>query len=249
MEGSTPDEATAEPTEEQVRELEAENERLRSTLATTRRRGRVWRRVRGILVWVLVVLTSVGVLATTTAFWAQRTVFDTDKYVALVTPVIDDPAVQNQVAARLTAQVVQALDLEGRVQAILPSELQALAGPLTSQVQSFLQKRIHAFVASDAFRSVWVEANTVAHQKIVALLKGDMAQLPNVVITSGEVRINLLGAVARVLQSLGQDLVNLVGVSVTIPDFPAETDPQQAIDRLSTILGGRCRPTSVRSRS
>jgi hypothetical protein len=225
------------PSDEQVRELEAENERLRAAVDTKRRRARVWRITRSVLTWVLVVLTSISVVATSTAFWVRNTVFDTDKYVALVTPIAQDPAVQQQIATKLTAQVFTALDVRARVEAILPTELQALAGPITSQVQSFIRGRVQNFVASDTFQQLWVQANTIAHEKIVALLEGNTDQLPNLNIANGQVQINLIGAVARVLQDLAQQLVDLVGVNVTVPDLKAESDPQAAIARLSAAIG------------
>ncbi len=223
--------------DEHLSELEAENERLRAAVDTKRRRARAWRVTRSVLVWVLVVLTSLSIVATSTAFWVRNTVFDTDKYVALVTPVAADPAVQDQIATRLTAQVFTAIDVRARVEQILPPELAALAGPITSQVESFIRGRVRSFVASDTFQQLWVQANTIAHQKIVALLEGNTDQLPNLNISNGLVQINLIGAVARVLQDLSQQLVDLVGINVTVPDLQAETDPQAAIAKLSAVLG------------
>jgi hypothetical protein len=217
--------------------LAEENARLKAELDRARPRGRVWGAVRRILVVVLVILTALGAVATTTAFWATRTVFDTDRFVAAVAPVAQNPTVQANVATRLTDQLFATLDVEARVRAALPAQAQALAAPITNGVKGFVRDRLQTFLASETFQQVWTGAITVAHQKIVALLRDDLDQLPNVVLTSGEVRISLIAALARGLQGLGQDVLNLLGINATIPDFPAEEDPQVAIDRLSTVLG------------
>lgn len=231
--GAAEDAASSESPEE----LAEENVRLKAELDRARSKGRVWGVVRRVLVVVLVILTALGVVATTTAFWARNTVFDTDRFVAEVAPVAQNPTVQANVATRLTDQLFATLDVESRVRAALPSQAQLLAAPITNGVKGFVRDRLQAFLASETFQQVWTGAITVAHTKIVALLRGDLDQLPNVVITSGEVRISLIGALARGLQGLGQDVLNLLGINATIPDFPAEEDPQVAIDRLSTILG------------
>jgi hypothetical protein len=232
---------SADPTDADVpdgpEDLAEENARLKAELDRTRSRGRVWGMVRRVLVVVLVILTALGAVATTTAFWATRTVFDTDRFVAAVTPVAQSPTVQANVATRLTDQLFASLDVESQVRAALPSQAQILAAPITNGVKNFVRERLQSFLASDTFQQLWVGAITVAHTKIVALLRGDLDQLPNVVLTSGEVRISLIGALARALQGLGQDVLDLLGINATIPDFPAEEDPQIAIDRLSSILG------------
>jgi hypothetical protein len=75
------------------------------------------------------------------------------------------------------------------------------------------------------------------HVKLVALLEGDYDQLPNVSVTGGEVRLNLVGAVARVLQEVVQQGADELGIDVTIPSIPANLDASAGIERLNSALG------------
>ena len=75
------------------------------------------RRVRRTFVTLLIILTAIGVAASTTAVWAHQVVFDTDRFVETVGPLIDDPNVQDALATRLSDAVMTGLDVENRVHA------------------------------------------------------------------------------------------------------------------------------------
>ena len=47
-------------------------------------------------------------------------------------PLADDPAVQESIASKVTAQVFSALDVQGKLDGVLPENLAVLAAPLTS---------------------------------------------------------------------------------------------------------------------
>jgi hypothetical protein len=226
--------------------LARENERLRREVEALRGDSSPPQRhrVRGTLTVILVILTSLSVVAATAAIWVKRTVRDTDRYVALVAPLADDRAVTDALALRLTDDAFTALNVRQRVEDALgsipqlpPSANSLLAGPLTSGVQNVIQSRAERFLASPAFENLWVQVNRQVHVKLVALLEGDYDQLPNVSVTGGEVRLNLVGAVARVLQEVVQQGADELGIDVTIPSIPANLDASAGIERLNSALG------------
>jgi hypothetical protein len=222
-------------------ELAAENARLKEELERQRgERGAVRaRKVRRVLTVILVVLTSLSVVASTVGVWFDRTIWNTDRYVALVAPLASDPAVTGPLAIRLTDEVFTALDLEQRVGEVvaaipkLPSQAQFLVGPITNAMHNFVLQQVSAFLASQTFRDLWVQLNTRAHEKIVALLQGDYAQLPNVSIQGGQVQLNLIPAVFQVIKQL----IPALGINVTLPDLPANLDTSGAISFIASHLG------------
>jgi hypothetical protein len=229
--------------------LARENERLRHEVEALRGDSTGGpppqrHRVRGALTVILVILTSLSVVAATAAIWVKRTVRDTDRYVALVAPLAHDRAVTDALALRLTDDAFTALNVRQRVEDALgsipqlpPSANSLIAGPLTSGVQNVIQTRAERFLASPAFESLWVQVNRQVHVKLVALLDGDYDQLPNVSVTGGEVRLNLVGAVARVLQEVVQQGADELGIDVTIPSIPPNLDASAGIERLNSALG------------
>jgi hypothetical protein len=206
------------------------------------RRGTGRRRVRQVLAGVLVVLTSLCIVAATIGIWTQRTLSDTDRFVALVAPLADDPAVTNPLAARLSDEVFLALDVETRITEALesipnlPPQASFLAGPITAGVQSLVQQKVEAFLASPTFAQLWVNLNRQVHVKVQALLNGDYEQLPNVDVSGGEVQLNLVSVVAVIIQRLAQGGVDILGIDVTVPSIPTSLGSSEAIDRLSSAL-------------
>lgn len=75
-------------------------------------RGRVVRRWVAV---VLVVATTLLVVASSVAVWAHRTVLDTDQFMDTVGPALDDPAFDAALADDITEQTLLALDLDTRV--------------------------------------------------------------------------------------------------------------------------------------
>jgi hypothetical protein len=220
--------------------LQAELESLRESEAMRKGTGR--RRARQVLAGVLVVLTSLCIVAATIGIWAQRTLSDTDRFVALVAPLADDPAVTDPLAARLSEEVFIALDVETRIEEALssipdlPPQASFLVGPLTAGAQSLVQQRVEGFLASPAFAELWADLNRQIHVKVQALLNEDYEELPNVAVTGGEVQLNLVSVVAVVIQRLAQGGVDLLGIDVTVPSIPTSLGSSAAIERLSSAL-------------
>src|SRR6185503_930675 len=82
-----------------------------------------------------------------------------------------------------------------------------------------------------------VDVNRQVHDKLQALLNGRYEELPNLSVDGGEVRLNLVPIVARIIQQIAQSGVNALGVDVTIPAIPTDIDPPAAIQQLGSALG------------
>jgi hypothetical protein len=115
-------------------------------------------------------------------------VTNTDRYVATVSPLARDPAIQQAIADQITAQIFRYLDVQGltsqAVEALsarglpprLAQQLEALSVPIANGVQGFTRDQVGKVVASDAFADAWVQANRVAHAELVAALTGEGGQ-------------------------------------------------------------------------
>ena len=60
------------------------------------------RRLRRILTPIIVALAILVFTATVPAAWARRTALNTDRFVELVAPLADDPAIQQSLADKVT---------------------------------------------------------------------------------------------------------------------------------------------------
>lgn len=149
-------------------------------------------RGRTALAVVLVVLGALLAPVAAVAAWSGALVDDTDRWVATVGPLSDEPAVQQAVTDRLTAAIVDAIDvpqlagdLTSAVAGLgLPARLaglvESLQGPLADAVTDLVRRTVGQVVTSDEFSTAWVEANRVAHRQLVATLRGDPGAIAQV---------------------------------------------------------------------
>jgi hypothetical protein len=134
---------------------------------------------------LLIVLGCVLAPLAGVAVWARNQVTNTDRYVATVAPLASDPAIQNAVADKITAQVFTYIDVKGlTTQALdaltsqglaprLGDQLRALAVPIDNGVESFTRTQVGKVVQSQAFADAWVQANRAAHEELVKALTGE----------------------------------------------------------------------------
>ncbi|MFD4024742.1 hypothetical protein ACFWRV_14675 [Streptomyces sp. NPDC058576] len=129
---------------------------------------------------VLLVLLAVLVPLSALSAWVDLEIDDTDRYVAAVSPLSSDPAVQATVADLVTEEAMRQIDL----------------GPLQDTVREFLHETVRSFTTTEAFRNAWDTANRAAHQAVTAALDGDSGQA---------VTIDLAPVIEQVKQDLVRD--------------------------------------------
>jgi hypothetical protein len=199
----------------------AELERLRAEVATLRGQARPpattagagRQRWRAVVATLLIVLGCVLAPLAGVAVWARNQVTDTDRYLATVSPLASDPAIQNAIADQITAQVFTYVDVKGlTIQAVdtltqrgnlpaqLAGQLQALSGPIANGVESFTRTQVGRIVQSPAFADAWVQANRLAHAELVKALTGEGGG--TITVENDTVSINLAAFIQTVKQQL-----------------------------------------------
>ena len=123
-------------------------------------------------------LTPVAVLA----HWARETITSTDGYVAAVEDLSADPEVRAALVDYLTTETLDQIDANSLVSSALAAlgvtvggdeRISALDERLRTQLESLAREIITQVIDSDAFVTVWTQANRAAHTTVVALLRGD----------------------------------------------------------------------------
>jgi hypothetical protein len=157
----------------------------------------LWRRFCVAILLILgFLLTPVAVLVT----YAKTQVLDTDRYVATVRPLASNPEIQNAVANRVATELLAQVDVKQYVTDALPPQAQALSGPISGAVTSFVREASLRAVQSDLFSRVWVQANRLAHAGMVRVLTGENSAVT--VEKSGAVNVDLKGIAGNVKQQL-----------------------------------------------
>jgi hypothetical protein len=186
---------------------------------------------RGLLV-LLLVLTCLAATLSVVSIWAHQTVLGTDRFVATVERVVQEPEVQAFAADRLARQVVAAADVEGRISGVLPSNQAFLAVPIASAVERVLDERLTDLFARPRAQEALVTAAEATHRRLMSVLRGDS----DVVTVEGTtVTIDLLPVAVEGLGQLQQ--LGLIPASVVLPDVSDPAARDAAIASLEERLG------------
>jgi hypothetical protein len=215
---------------------------------------------------LLVVVSSLFVLISVVAVWAHRTVFDTDTFMATIEPALEDPQLTAALSDYLTDEITGALAVEERLQEPLANldaylsaallgllgidergeqlldridrpTLAALAGPIADELNGRIEMRVDQVVGSDEMAELIPQVVRRAHQGAVALIGGDIEETPNISIVEGEVRLNTLPIIARVLQAVVAELRDILP-DVNVPDAVSDR-VDEAVAQFQEALGDR----------
>ncbi len=236
----------------------AELERLRAQVAGGGPTDRATHPARGRWTGAIVLMLLAALLAPLSALatWTRTTVLDTDKYVAMVAPLAEDPAVQEEISRRITDAVFEALRVEElttrtleavaerpRVEGVtqnLPVDLTTFAEPISTAIHGFTEQQVTRLVASDTFEDAWIAANREAHASLVAALTGEAAT-EGVTVSEGRVSVNLaafIEAIKPVLVERGvpfADRIPEVNAQFVILDSTSLASAQSAIRILDLL--------------
>lgn len=240
----------------------AELERLRQQLANLKtgeqeprppdeRSGTGRRKVRWVVASVLIILATLLAPVALVARYARAEVLDTDRYVATVAPLAENPHVQAVIVDQLTEQIFVRLDVEGTLRDGLervvelggPEVLPGLATPVAGQVESFVHDQVARLVATDEFADLWAQAHRAAHDRLKAVLTGVDGE--RVQIDDGRVTVDLGAVVERVKQRMIDrgfglaERIPEVDYEITVLESSSLASAQEGVrwlDRSATVL-------------
>jgi hypothetical protein len=194
--------------------------------------ARTPRRRRRVLAGIALVLACLTILVTTVAVWAHQVAFNTDRFTSLVENVIDEPAVTDPLSAKVSAQVITALNVQGRIEQRLPDALKPLAASITLTVQEAIANRLQQALDNPRIQQALVRTISVAHEKVMNLLRD---QSDAVQVVNGYVVIDVwpvVDAALAELQSMG-----IIPADIQLPDLSDADIGAKLGPRLESALG------------
>jgi hypothetical protein len=162
-----------------------------------RNRAPRWRRA---VSFILIVSSCVLVPLAAVAVWLRSELLDTDNYVETVAPLARNEDIVDALSVRITNTLFDNLDVESLVADALPSQVQFIAGPVTSELRDFTEDAARRFFESEEFQTLWDEVNRRAHAQVDKALTGG----GDVISTEdGHVVLDLSPIIVRVRSELG----------------------------------------------
>ena len=156
----------------------------------------IGRRIVSVILLIVFGLASVLGLA---ANWSNRQISQTDAYVRTVAPLADEPAVQADLAQRISSQ------LQIRIAEVIPDDTGGdrdglLSVAMRSIVDEYIDNVVLEFMTSDEFQRLWDNGQRVVHGVVAALLTGDDNQMLSE--TNGQVILDTAPLITEVLNRL-----------------------------------------------
>ena len=150
----------------EVEQLRAEVADLQQQVSErTGNTGRRW------AVGLLIVLGGILAAVANPAVWARNVLLDTDGWTAMVAPMTRNEVVADAFSVYVVDDLFELVEAQQEIQQVLPEEIRLLAGPLTSYVQELVANTVSELIQTDEFNAVWVAANRIGHQVVLAVLR------------------------------------------------------------------------------
>jgi hypothetical protein len=163
-------------------------------------------KVRSITAVICVVLAALLTTPAAVAYWGQRTLNDTERYVDTVGPLVDSPEVQDVLATTVTDAIQKQVNIEAILNDVFAGvitdrpRLEQLVGPLSAAINGLIDREVRAFIASDEFADIWTRISTRVQQTAEQLLNGDESGA--VSLQNDEVVLDVGEVIAQVKQRL-----------------------------------------------
>lgn len=170
---------------------------------------------------VFVVLTTIGVVASVASWWTHQVLFDTDTWMETVGPIGTDEVVTDALTDKVSAELIDWIDAQNRLEELLPPRLAPVAGLLAPLVNDLIVEETGDFFESEFYGNAWLEVNETAHRAAVAIIRD---QLPFASTAGGVVTLDLIPVLQpiadRVFMRLGQlgDALDVLADRLTIDD-------------------------------
>jgi hypothetical protein len=192
---------------------------------------------RRIISWVLVVLAAIVIPVATVSVWATRTVLNTERFVAVVRPAVQDARVINALSTRLTDELSTVVSNSGVLNNI-PDALKPVTTLLGGAIRSRVQARVEDVLSSDTAQQAIIGAVRTAHKAALRLLQGDgLLSSSALSVDNGKVTLNLIPVVRTVLLQLQADGVIPSSVQLPAPGDPPSRFGQALSERLGDDFG------------
>ena len=107
------------------------------------------------------------------SYWGQKTLTDTEQFVATVQPLASEPEIIDAIATTVTTALTKDLNLEAQVENLLPPAAAPLAGPISAAIPTFVNQLTVKLLSTEQFQQIWTKAVGTLQSAIVKALSGD----------------------------------------------------------------------------
>lgn len=153
-----------------------------------------------ITVRVLVVLASILAFLAIFASWVDRQLLDNNQWADTSGRLLQDQEISKALAAYSVDQLYTSVDVAAVLKKQLPSELKPISSPAAAGARDLATRAAEQAFQSSQVQSLWVQANRVAHDQLVAILEGNNQAIRS---ENGKVVLDLRPIVLQLAGQIG----------------------------------------------
>jgi hypothetical protein len=147
------------------------------------------------------VLSALLIPVSVVSVWAINTVTDTTHYVRTMAPLARNDIVINQLATRSTDTLFRSLNVEKRVEQLLPAQAAVIAPPIVMELRVEVHSIAESVLRSAQFGRLWDGLNRASHATAVSLLSGQKTKGVTTINKVGYLIINVTPVLTEVINS------------------------------------------------
>jgi hypothetical protein len=149
---------------------------------------------------VLVVLASILAFLAIFTSWVDQQVFDTNQWVDTSGKLLEDKEISDALAVYAVDQLYANVDVSSLVKKRLPQGTQQLSAPISAGIRQVGTRAAEQALQTPRVQAAWKDANRVAHQQLITILKGDNEAVKEV---GGKVVLDLRPLVLQLADRVG----------------------------------------------
>jgi hypothetical protein len=180
-------------------------------------------------VWSLIIVASVLLVFSITANWVQLALLDTDEVVSATDQIVEDQDIQEALSNYAVEQLYANVDVEGQLQEVLPSSVDALATPVVAAARPLTVDLAGRALDSPQAQELVSGGVRRAHEQFVSLIRNENEYVST---TGGEITLDYGDVIADLAARLGVDPATITEVQGLVQQY--SEDLRQ---RLTTAQG------------
>ncbi len=201
----------------------------------------------------MIAVASLLLVLSVTANWVQRAVLDTDEVVNTSDEILSDEDVQDALSIYLVDQVYASVDVQGQIEAKLPSSAKALSAPVAAATRQLALNVSEKALASPRVQNLVSNSIRRSHGGFVRLIEDEGEYVST---TGGAVTLQYGEVVADLATRLGVDPATIATIQGVIRDLSqglkqrlttAQTRIKSVRAGLAEVKGGTLSPELERN--
>jgi hypothetical protein len=195
-----------------------------------------WVRFLTVLVGLLTVL---AILST----WVDRQIFDSQEWGDTSLKMLQNPEIQDRVAAFAVDELYENVDVEAELKDILPGDLDSFSGIAAGGLRQVADQGAKQALGNQRVQDLWERANVAANETLVALIEDDSEVLST---TDGKVTLELQPLIIEIADQvgLGQQARDNIPTSVGQIEI-VDSDQLAAVQTAASLIHGTALITAL----